>query len=63
MAFIEVIFYALSLNIGVVKFKAVDVGGAIFIHSFGAYFGLTCSYFLTAKKKKAVGHPANNSGY
>jgi hypothetical protein len=39
MAFIEVIFYSLNLGIGIDKLLVVDIGGAIFIHTFGAYFG------------------------
>lgn len=61
MAFIEVIFYSLNLGIGVHKLYVNDIGGSIFIHTFGAYFGLSCSYFLSPKA--ALGHPANKSSY
>lgn len=49
MAFIEVIFYSLNLEIGVHLLYVVDIGGSIFIHTFGAYFGLACSYFIARK--------------
>jgi len=36
MAFIEIIFYCVNENIGVFNFKIVDMGGSIFVHTFGA---------------------------
>lgn len=56
-----VIFYGLNEGIGVEVFGAVDKGGAMFIHTFGAYFGLTASYFFQSgkaiedKEQRAVG--------
>lgn len=47
---LEIIFYTLNESIGVVYFKAVDIGGSMFIHAFGAYFGLAASYFFQSKK-------------
>lgn len=47
---IETIFYALNLTIVVDKLGAQDIGGSITIHMFGAYFGLTASYFFNPKK-------------
>lgn len=61
MAFLEIIFYAINLAIGYDVLKTNDVGGSIFIHSFGAYFGLACSYFLSSKA--SLNHPANKSSY
>ena len=40
------IFYGLNEAIGVVIFKATDMGGTIFIHTFGAYYGVAASYFF-----------------
>ncbi|CAE7862449.1 rhbg [Symbiodinium sp. KB8] len=40
LVFLEVIFYAVNESIGVLSFEAVDMGGSIFVHTFGAYFGL-----------------------
>ena len=45
-----VIFYGLNEGIGVEVFGAIDNGGAMFIHTFGAYFGLTASYFFHSTK-------------
>jgi len=52
MAFFEVFVQNLNQFICVHIFKAVDVGGAIYIHVFGAYFGLAVSKILTHKKDK-----------
>ena len=39
VSILEIPFLALNENIGVLDFQAVDMGGSIFIHTFGAYFG------------------------
>jgi len=46
MLFFELIFYAINEYIGVEIYKAVDMGGSMFVHSFGAYFGLAFSFVL-----------------
>ena len=43
---IETIFYTLNLTIVIDKLGAVDIGGAITIHMFGAIFGIASSYFF-----------------
>jgi len=47
MALLEVVFYNVSYYLGIHVFKAVDVGGSMFIHTFGAYFGLAVSLILS----------------
>lgn len=44
---LELIFYATNESLGVIKFKAVDMGGSMYVHTFGAYFGLAVSYMIT----------------
>ena len=61
IAFCEVIFYSLNDALNVYVFKAADVGGSMLIHTFGAYFGLSCSVWLY--RKKAIDHPRNSSVY
>jgi len=64
MAFFEVCFYAFNEQLIVHKIQAVDVGGSMLIHTFGAYFGLTVSAVLGAPKgdlKKA--EKLNSSSY
>ena len=41
----------MAMNIGVYKLGSVDMGGSVYIHTFGAYFGIACSYALTDQKK------------
>ena len=48
---IELIFYAVNENIGAVQMQAVDMGGSMFVHTFGAYFGLACSRALCPAPK------------
>ena len=43
MVTFKLIFYALNFQVGVTKLGAADIGGTMFIHTFGAYFGLACS--------------------
>jgi ammonium transporter Rh len=47
---LELVFYTLNEAIGVVFYQAVDIGGSMYIHTFGAYFGLAASYFFQSKK-------------
>eukprot|EP01026_Neomeris_dumetosa_P017737 TRINITY_DN1686_c0_g1_i1.p1 TRINITY_DN1686_c0_g1~~TRINITY_DN1686_c0_g1_i1.p1 ORF type:complete len:434 (+),score=53.92 TRINITY_DN1686_c0_g1_i1:144-1445(+) len=42
--------------------KALDIGGSLSIHTFGAYFGLTATLFLS-KKGCGSEHPKNGSVY
>jgi ammonium transporter Rh len=48
MTFLELIFYALNMHIGVNEYKTVDMGGSMYVHTFGAYFGLAFSWMLGA---------------
>jgi len=64
MAILEIVVYSINEHIGVVDFEAVDMGGSIFVHSFGAYFGLAVSYGLgaeNAKKNQALNGSSYNS--
>merc|ERR1719178_328351 len=49
--FVEMIGYAINENIGNQKLKAVDMGGSMYVHAFGAYFGLALSWMITPKSK------------
>ena len=57
----ELIFYAVNESIGVIKYKAVDMGGSMFVHTFGAFFGLALSYMITNSNK--VKSEKNSSSY
>jgi ammonium transporter Rh len=46
VAILEIFFYGLNFYIGSLVLEAVDMGGSMFVHMFGAYFGLSASYFF-----------------
>jgi len=52
MAVIEVVFYAVNEEIGANTMEAVDMGGSIFVHTFGAYFGLAVSWVIGPPTEK-----------
>ena len=52
LATFEIIFYTLNEAICVIFLQAVDMGGSMYVHTFGAYFGLAASYFF--KPKEAI---------
>jgi len=47
---LECIFYGLNEAIGVRVLKATDLGGSMYIHTFGCYFGIAASYFYNPKR-------------
>lgn len=63
VALSELVFYSINESIGVVKFKAVDMGGSMYVHTFGAYFGLAVSYIISDKKKLENNQANNSSNY
>jgi ammonium transporter Rh len=46
----EVIFYTLNAVVITSVLGAVDIGGSMSIHMFGAYFGLTSTFFFKSRK-------------
>ena len=51
ISILEIIFYSLNESIGVIHYQAVDMGGSMYVHTFGAYFGLGVSYVITDYEK------------
>lgn len=49
---LEVIFYSLNYVVCIGLLGAVDLGGSMTIHMFGAFFGITCTFFF--KNRKAI---------
>lgn len=47
---IEIVFYSLNEAIGVTQYAAVDIGGSMFIHTFGAYFGLAAAWSIQSAR-------------
>jgi len=52
MGMFEVVFYSINEYLGVEESKAVDMGGSMYVHTFGAYFGLAVSFMLGVPKKE-----------
>jgi len=50
IATIEIIVYGLNESICARNLGAVDMGGSMYVHTFGAYFGLAASYFFHNRK-------------
>jgi len=62
MALLEIVLYETNEHIGRHYIKAIDGGDTIFVHIFGAYFGLTVSRVLH-KAKASDDHPNQGSDY
>merc|ERR1712013_597580 len=53
MVFFEIIFYAFNEMLGVLEFQAVDMGGSMYVHMFGAVFGVAASTIVSPKAAKS----------
>ena len=47
MAVVNINFWVFALGLNTMYIKAADMGGSIVVHTFGAYFGIGCSIYLT----------------
>lgn len=69
MVMVEVCFASGNEHLGRDDIHAVDAGGSMFVHAFGAYFGLSCSYVLYKRAKARgdwktlIGHCKEASDY
>ena len=65
MTVMEVCLFAVNEYVGALEWKAVDMGGSMFVHTFGAYFGLAVSLMLEKRPAamRDVVHPNNGSRY
>ena len=61
MAMLEMPLYSINNYIVIFLYHAVDMGGSMTIHMFGAYYGLAASFFLCSKTSR--GCPDKNSCY
>ena len=59
VVFFELIFYGINEAIGAGILSAVDMGGSIFVHTFGAFFGLGLSWVISRARFKA-GEPVEH---
>ena len=49
LSILLITFYTLNETICVIYYKVTDMGGTMFVHTFGAYFGMGATYFFQAK--------------
>ncbi|XP_072166344.1 ammonium transporter Rh type B-A-like [Diadema setosum] len=61
MAFFEVICAIGNEHIGVNMLGTVDIGGSMYVHTFGAYFGIAASCVVSSKAAKD--HPKEGATY
>ncbi|KAL3266272.1 hypothetical protein HHI36_010452 [Cryptolaemus montrouzieri] len=61
MGVVEIFLYCVNSFIGSTLLMVSDVGGSIFVHIFGAYFGLGVSYSLG--RKQSAGSKLESSRY
>jgi len=52
MATCEIFFFAINETIVALMFRAVDMGGSMVVHTFGAYFGLAVSRVISKAETK-----------
>lgn len=63
MAILETIIYSFNEVVMAKKFEIADIGGSIIIHTFGAYFGLGCTFALHKAETYAKSSKYNESSY
>lgn len=61
MGMVEPLFYWVNIYVTIDVLQAVDVGGGMTIHTFGAYFGLAVTWWLTSPITHS--HKDNCSNY
>jgi len=50
LATLEILFFGFNETICVAFLGAVDCGGSMYVHTFGAYFGIAASLFFNKAK-------------
>lgn len=63
LATLEIFVYGLNETIGAGIFQAVDMGGSMYVHTFGAYFGCAASYFFQPGNAIRDIEKRNGGGY
>jgi ammonium transporter Rh len=59
-AHLQVPFYTLNSWLVYQKFQALDAGGSMVIHVFGAFFGLATSLWVAKGPGGGSSHPSND---
>ena len=63
MTIVEITLFHCNEWIGAGELKAIDMGGSMFVHTFGAYFGLACSLMLHRGEDTPQAKKDNSSRY
>ena len=63
MCIFETFFYSLNYKLCDIKLHVTDAGGSMFIHAFGALFGVFCAWILFYNDENAKTNPKNTTGY
>ena len=64
LVILETIFCSLNYRVGEESLHAIDAGGSMYIHSFGAFFGVALTWVMyCGKKDKIKGNKNNGSSY
>jgi len=62
ICFFEILFFSANEAINAQYFKTSDMGGSVVLHTFGAYFGLGCSWVMSPRER-TKDHKDNASSY
>jgi len=54
LCILEPIFFAINESLCTITLKAVDSGGAMYVHLFGCYFGLAVAFMIPDKHRKGA---------
>lgn len=63
MAMAESVTATCNSVLGEMVYHAIDMGGSMYIHTFGAYFGLSMIMVMKNNHKEAFEHPKNSASY
>ena len=64
LGILETLFCSVNYRVGELSLHAIDAGGSMYIHSFGAFFGVALTWVMYyGEKDKIKGNKNNHSSY